>query len=348
MHEALRERGLLATRLAPHLVRPVPFLVPLPPRPVARRCCCAGYYGAGVAAYDAFAGLFGRGRGMPLHRHLSRDRGPAAVPVAAGDAASAGPSSTTTARSTTPGWWSRWPAPRPAWARPWSPARAVRFLRRRARGDRGPRGGRRDGGEFDVRAPDGDRRHRRVERRRGRDAAADGGPFRPGLRVRASKGVHIGGAAVGDHRRGRADPAHRHLGAVRHPVGRALDHRHHRHRLAARPGPPGRVGPRHRVPAGPGQRGAGPAAVHCGHRGRVRRAAAAAGRGGRAHLDAVPRARRGGADARAAAGGRRQAHDVPGDGRRRGGRRASRPAGRRPAARAPTSCRCWARTGTPG
>src|SRR5690606_31257950 len=33
-----------------------------------RRC----YYGAGVALYDAFAGLIGRGRGMPLHRHLGR------------------------------------------------------------------------------------------------------------------------------------------------------------------------------------------------------------------------------------------------------------------------------------
>src|ERR1700743_1455016 len=29
VHEALRERGLLSTRLAPHLVRPVPILVPL-------------------------------------------------------------------------------------------------------------------------------------------------------------------------------------------------------------------------------------------------------------------------------------------------------------------------------
>src|SRR3954468_23703262 len=32
VHEALRERGLLTTRLAPHLVRPVPFLVPLTAR----------------------------------------------------------------------------------------------------------------------------------------------------------------------------------------------------------------------------------------------------------------------------------------------------------------------------
>ena len=29
VHEALEERGLLLTRLAPHLVRPVPFLYPL-------------------------------------------------------------------------------------------------------------------------------------------------------------------------------------------------------------------------------------------------------------------------------------------------------------------------------
>src|SRR5207302_11447507 len=32
VHEALRERGLLLGRLAPHLVRPLPFLVPLTAR----------------------------------------------------------------------------------------------------------------------------------------------------------------------------------------------------------------------------------------------------------------------------------------------------------------------------
>jgi glycerol-3-phosphate dehydrogenase len=73
VHEALTERGLLSTRLAPHLVRPVPILVPLPAgNPVARTWHRA-YYGLGVAAYDAFAGIFGAGRGMPLHRHLTRD-----------------------------------------------------------------------------------------------------------------------------------------------------------------------------------------------------------------------------------------------------------------------------------
>ncbi|WP_306839616.1 glycerol-3-phosphate dehydrogenase/oxidase [Catenuloplanes nepalensis] len=76
VHEALTERGLLATRIAPHLVRPVPILVPLEgregPREWPMRAFRRAYYGAGVAAYDVFAGIFGGGRGMPLHRHLTR------------------------------------------------------------------------------------------------------------------------------------------------------------------------------------------------------------------------------------------------------------------------------------
>jgi glycerol-3-phosphate dehydrogenase len=73
VHEALTERGLLASRLAPHLVRPVPILVPLTNAGIPARVWNRAYYGAGVAAYDVFAGIFGSGRGMPLHRHLSRD-----------------------------------------------------------------------------------------------------------------------------------------------------------------------------------------------------------------------------------------------------------------------------------
>ena len=83
VHEALRERGLLATRLAPHLVRPVPILVPLTTaagpatgpieqaRRVVHRVWQRFYLGSGVALYDAFAGLLGGDRGMPAHRHLS-------------------------------------------------------------------------------------------------------------------------------------------------------------------------------------------------------------------------------------------------------------------------------------
>jgi glycerol-3-phosphate dehydrogenase len=92
VHEALTERGLLATRLAPHLVRPVPILVPLPaargPVGLFARIWRRGYYGAGVAAYDAFAGVFGGGRGMPLHKHLSREGARRTFPSLRADAIS--------------------------------------------------------------------------------------------------------------------------------------------------------------------------------------------------------------------------------------------------------------------
>ena len=67
VREALRERGLLAQRLAPHLVRPVPFLYPLEHRGWERL-----YVGAGVALYDTMAVSSGNARGLPRHRHLSR------------------------------------------------------------------------------------------------------------------------------------------------------------------------------------------------------------------------------------------------------------------------------------
>ncbi|MFC5747526.1 glycerol-3-phosphate dehydrogenase/oxidase [Actinomadura rugatobispora] len=63
VREALRERALLLTRLAPHLVRPVPFLYPLRHR-LWERC----YVGAGVTLYDSIGGS----RVMPRHRQLTR------------------------------------------------------------------------------------------------------------------------------------------------------------------------------------------------------------------------------------------------------------------------------------
>src|SRR3712207_3599861 len=48
VREALRERGLILTRLAPHLVRPVPFLYPLRHRVWERP-----YVGAGMVLYDS-------------------------------------------------------------------------------------------------------------------------------------------------------------------------------------------------------------------------------------------------------------------------------------------------------
>ncbi|WP_327289168.1 glycerol-3-phosphate dehydrogenase/oxidase [Streptomyces sp. NBC_01198] len=67
VREALKERGLLLERLAPHLVRPVPFLYPLQHKGWERV-----YAGSGVALYDAMSLSSGHGRGLPLHRHLSR------------------------------------------------------------------------------------------------------------------------------------------------------------------------------------------------------------------------------------------------------------------------------------
>ena len=69
VREAMRERGLLARRLAPHLVRPVPILVPLPAGSLPARAARRFWYGAGVALYDALAGP---SPGVPRHRHLSR------------------------------------------------------------------------------------------------------------------------------------------------------------------------------------------------------------------------------------------------------------------------------------
>jgi len=65
--EALKERGLMLQRLAPHLVHPVPFIYPLRHRVWERV-----YAGAGVALYDAMSKASGYGAGVPVHRHLTR------------------------------------------------------------------------------------------------------------------------------------------------------------------------------------------------------------------------------------------------------------------------------------
>ncbi|RJU02723.1 glycerol-3-phosphate dehydrogenase/oxidase [Arthrobacter frigidicola] len=67
VQEALKERGLLIQRIAPHLVKPVPFLYPLGKRFVERP-----YVGAGIALYDALSIGGGHSRGVPFHKHLTR------------------------------------------------------------------------------------------------------------------------------------------------------------------------------------------------------------------------------------------------------------------------------------
>jgi glycerol-3-phosphate dehydrogenase len=64
--EALEERGLLLTRTAPHLVRPVPFLYPL------RHSWERPYVGAGLVLYDGMAMAGKYDMGVPRHKHLFR------------------------------------------------------------------------------------------------------------------------------------------------------------------------------------------------------------------------------------------------------------------------------------
>jgi glycerol-3-phosphate dehydrogenase len=77
VREALTERGLLLTRLAPHLVRPVPFLWPLTHRLWERP-----YVGAGLLLYDTMGGR----RAVPRSRHLSRTRALELAPALRPDA----------------------------------------------------------------------------------------------------------------------------------------------------------------------------------------------------------------------------------------------------------------------
>jgi glycerol-3-phosphate dehydrogenase len=77
VREALRERDLHLTTLAPHLARPVSFLFPLTGAPWERF-----YIGAGIALYD----ILGGARNMPAHRHLTRTGALRLVPALRADA----------------------------------------------------------------------------------------------------------------------------------------------------------------------------------------------------------------------------------------------------------------------
>src|SRR5687768_3205065 len=80
VHEALSERARLVRTIAPHLVTPLPFLLPLT-APVWQRA----YYGAGVALYDVLGAALTSEREIPSHRHLSRRATLAAFPGLRGD-----------------------------------------------------------------------------------------------------------------------------------------------------------------------------------------------------------------------------------------------------------------------
>lgn len=77
VREALRERELMLTRLAPHLVTPVSFLYPLQHRAWER-----AYVGAGLALYDRLGGE----SSLPRAQHLTRRGAQSLCPALKADA----------------------------------------------------------------------------------------------------------------------------------------------------------------------------------------------------------------------------------------------------------------------
>lgn len=67
VHEALLERGLLLTKLAPHLVKPIRFMYPTT-HPVWERA----YVGSGMMLYDLLSRLGRAEVGVGHHRHMSK------------------------------------------------------------------------------------------------------------------------------------------------------------------------------------------------------------------------------------------------------------------------------------
>lgn len=74
VHEALTERGLLLDRLAPHLVRPVPFLFPVGAR------WERPYVASGIRLYDVLSRIGSYGGTMPRPKSLSVDEAKALAP----------------------------------------------------------------------------------------------------------------------------------------------------------------------------------------------------------------------------------------------------------------------------
>ncbi len=191
VYEALQERARLVQTIAPHLVSPLPFLLPLT-SPVWQRA----YYGAGVALYDVLGAALTNEREIPTHRHLSKRATLEAFPGLRGDVvhgairywdAQVDDARHTLAVVRTAAGYG---------ARTLSSARVVDLLRDGGGGmggaDRAPVVGVRvadltDGSSFDVRA-------RSVVAATGvwsDDIGAMLGASAPSLRVRASKGVHL-------------------------------------------------------------------------------------------------------------------------------------------------------------
>lgn len=258
VREALKERGLLLEKLAPHLVRPVPFLYPLQHKGWERL-----YAGTGVALYDAMAMTHSHGRGLPVHRHLSRRHALRVAPCLKKDAL-VGALQYYDAQVDDARFVLNLVRTAAAYgARTANGTRVTGFLRE---GERVVGARVQDvegGGEYEIRA-------KQVVNATGvwtDDTQAMVGE-RGQIHVRASKGIHL---VVPK------DRIHSSTGLILRtersvlfviPWGRRLDRRHHRHGMGSRQGAPGRVQRRHRLPAGarelrprgaahPGRRGGG-------------------------------------------------------------------------------------------
>ena len=210
VREALRERGLLLDRIAPHLVRPVPFLYPLQHRVWERRLRRGR-----VRSTTRWPTPRAPPRGCTHHRHLTRKEALREAPCLRPDALTGAiqywDAQVDDARYThdrgahrgvfrrargEPGQGDRLPARRASG----SPAPAVTDL------ETGP--------EFEVRA-------KQVINATGvwtddTQAMAD---TRGQFHVRASKGIHLVVPARPAHVQHRDHPADREERAVRHPVG---------------------------------------------------------------------------------------------------------------------------------
>jgi glycerol-3-phosphate dehydrogenase len=236
--EALKERGLLLTRLAPHLVRPVPFLYPLS-KPVVER----PYVEAGLTMYDTMARAGKHSAGLPWHKHLTRRQAlkiaPALKKSALVGAVHYYDAKVDDARHTmeiarTAASYGAHVATR---------VEVVGFLRQGERVTGVRALDKVSGREFEIHA-------KQVVNATGvwtDDTQAHGRRTRAvpraGLQGRAPRR-----AARPDPLHERHHPAHREVGPLRHPVGAALDHRHHRHRLGPGQGAPRGDERRHRLP----------------------------------------------------------------------------------------------------
>ena len=262
VREALRERELLLTRIAPHLVEPVPFLWPLRGRGWER-----AYLGAGLVLYDSIGGA----RSVPRHRHLSRRGALAAAPALREDAL-VGAVQFHDALEDDARMVAVVARTAAAHGAAHRHARAGHRLPRPRRGRGGRRG---DGRDARAARPPRRERRRRVDRpparARRRALGVAQRPLQGHPRLRAAR-AHPDG-----HRRARP---HREERPVRDPVAGRLADRRHRHAVERRRRPAGRHRRRRRLPARQGQRAARRAAAPRRRPRRDRRAAAARRRGG--------------------------------------------------------------------